>query len=549
MRTKQVSRLLAFLLAAMMLLSGCGKEAAQPDQGTAVEEPAGDTAKEPAAEEPAAEEPAEAADEGPAEAASEETLRVIIPSEPGNIMPLSAEAGEGQWIAWCMYDRLVNYDSDTKTIVPGLATEWEWVDDTHIRFHLRDDAVAYDGTTITADDVMFSIQRGLEGDATTQWAVVDGNECKAEDPQTVVIGLKEPYPTIVSKLSYVAQLSVIDESSVEALGGYEEAIRNPKCTSGAYFFDEWVAGEYIRLVRNEDYWGEPGYYKNIEFTWSDDSTARMLAVAAGDVDFAVNINSADLLAASGYENCVGYTNNGGGTRDIFFNVTNEYLQNEKVREAIYYALDTEYLNNVGTNGTSKVADSIISSASPYYKAPDASFDRSVNVEKAKELLAEAGYADGFTLRLPCAGDARPVAEAVQASLAEIGITVQVESMERPTFLAATDVGDFDIVAQPTFPDDMISYVKYYDNRMELNTRGGGIVGGYEDMYDIIDRCKYTIDEEENLQAWGELQDYVREHSLTVPMYETAVFYCAGGEYEYSNFSNGHIIFSTVRPAA
>lgn len=545
MRTKKTLSILAMLLSLVLLLSACG-QTETPAEEPAVEETTA-AAAEPAAEEPAAETAEETAEA--ATGVSDETLRVVITGEPVNIMPLSAESGEGHWIDWCIYDRLVNYDSETGTLVPGLAESWEWVDDTHIRFHLRQDAVAYDGSIITADDVLFSIECGLAGDANTQWSSVVGSECSVEDEFTVVIGLSEVYPSIIGKLSYVAMLTIIDESSCEALGGYEAAIRNPKCTSGAYFFDEWKEGEYIRVVRNEDYWGEPGYYKTIEFTWIEDSTARTMAVASGDSDVAVEIGSADLLAVDTYDNCASYTVGGGGTNVIFFNTTNEYLSNAKVRQAIALAVDEDYCTMVATNGTSPIADSVIPSVSSYYKAPEADYDRSVDVEKAKELLAEAGYPNGFELYMPCVGPTSSVCEAVQANLMEIGVTVNVEICEIPVFLGATDVGNFDLVVQPTFSDDIVNYTKYFDNRLELNARGGGIVGGDEALYPVIDRCKYSTDEADNLAAWGELQDFVRENDLCVPLYETTIFYCMNGDYSYKYFSNGHINLATLRPAA
>jgi hypothetical protein len=230
------------------------------------------------------------------------------------------------------------------------------------------------------------------------------------------------YPTIIGKLSYVAMLTIVDESSVEALGGYDAALRNPKCTTGPYFFDEWVDGQYIRIVRNDDYWGEPGYYKYIQFTWKDDSTAKAMSVGAGDSNWAVEIDSADKLAVDSgmYPGCRTYTTSGGGTNVLFFNTTNEYLSNELVREAITYAVDRNYINQVGTDNTGKVADSIISSASPYYKSPDA--QREADVEKAKELLAEAGYAEGeIHLTLPAVPPTLAVSNAIAANLIEAGI--------------------------------------------------------------------------------------------------------------------------------
>ncbi len=533
MRTKHLTALLAMLLAFVMLLSACGGAPEEEAPAPEAEAPVEDAAP---AEEAVEEEP------------EDETLYVTISNEPGNIFPLDAESGDGHWIDWCIYDRLVNYDSDTGELTEGLAEAWQWLDDTHVQFTIRDGVVAYDGTIIDANDVLYSLELGLAGDAATQWVSIDPEECYLVDDHNIVIGVVDTYPSLIGKLSYVAMLTIVDESSVEALGGYEAALRNPKCTTGAYFFDEWKDGEYIRIVRNDDYWGEPGYYKYIQFNWTADSAAKTMGVAAGDSNIAVEIDSADKLALDSgvYADCYSITTAGGGTNVVFFNTTNEYLSNELVREAIYYAIDPDYINQVGTDNTGKVADSIISSVSPYYKSPETK--RETDVEMAKSLLAEAGYGEGeISLVLPAVPPTLTVSNAIASNLIEIGIDAKVEIMEIPVYLAATDTGDFDLCVQPTFSDDILNYVKYYDNRLELNTRGGGIVGGYEDMYDILDTCSGEMDMDASVAAFGELQDYVAEHSLTVPLYETTIFYAVDGDYDYKYYSNGHINMSTVKP--
>ena len=130
---KKSMALAAGVLAALTLLSSCGTKD-NGNQGTASGAPDADVSQS-----------VPAGNTG-------DTLRVIITGEPVTIMPLEQEAGEGQWIAWCIYDRLVNYDAATGVLTPALATSWEWVDDTHLRFHLRDDVKAYDGSVIRLTD-------------------------------------------------------------------------------------------------------------------------------------------------------------------------------------------------------------------------------------------------------------------------------------------------------------------------------------------------------------------------------------------------------------
>lgn len=540
---KKLSLFLALVMAFVLLMSACGtKDATETASAPNTEAPETVT-------EPAEEEETESALAAEIPATSDETLRVCLSEEPTVILPLLGNAAHGNYVAMCLYDTLVYFNSDTGELEPRLATEWEWLDDTHLQLKLRDDVVAMDGTILNANDVMYSLQAGLAGDAKTYWKYIDGDECSVVDEFTFVLGLTEAHPTIISMLANINMLAVIDESSVEANGGYEACARNPKCATGPYVFDEWKSGEYIRLVRNEDYWGEPSYYKTIEFTFINDSTSRTMTIASGDADFCCDITNANTQTVLGYEGCKVYNIPSGGCYVIFFNVTNEYLSNPLIREAIFYAVDTNALNMIASTGANVVADSIMPHTLKQYSAADESYNHVVDIEKSKTLLTEAGYPDGFDLQMPVIASQMPVAEAIQACLAQVGINLKVDVVELPVYLGATDTGDFDICYQRSTPDDISNMLNYFDDRLELNQRGGGIIGGYEDMYDIIDTCRYTTDETASLEGWSEFQDYIRENYLYIPAYEDTKYIAGNGEYTVQYNPIGYTNFSTCRPLA
>ncbi len=550
---KKMSIMLSMLLILSLLLSACGGAAAsvpgsEPEtQASAVNE----TPAAPAAEDgdtAALEPPAgagEAADAPPA--ITDETLKILISVEPSNIMPEYSLLGDGQHVVPGLFDTLINFNSETKELEPNVATSWEWVDDTHLRLHLRDDVVAYDGTVLNANDVMYSIERGLDGYAAIFWKAIDINECSVEDDFTFVLGLNQIYPTIINQLAGHAMLTLLDESSVEANGGYEASIRNPKCTTGPYFFDEWKEGEYIRLVRNDNYWGELPYYKYVEYTFNSDNASRVMSLAANEVNIAVDLASVDLRALEAYENCSSAIVPASGVNVLYFNITNQYLSNPKVREAIRLTLDAQAINALGTGGTSAIADSPYDSASAVYSPPAQPIDRTVNIERAKELLKEAGYADGFTLNMFCQNFTQTLCEAIQADLLKIGIQVNLEVVETLTAMQRNDEGDFDISLAQTFTDDPVNVCNYIDDRMALNLRGGGIVGGMKESYDIIDRCRHSLDDGERMAAYAELQNFIRDNDLMIPFYEYSNIYGTNGSYDFMTNVIGVIKVQTVRP--
>ena len=484
-----------------------------------------------------------------AEATGDRTLRVFLSAEPGSINPLSVtSAGDCNYVAQCMYDTLIFFNSDTNELEPSVATAWEWIDDTHLQVTIRDDVVAVDGTLFTADDVLYTIERGVTGDAKSNWQYVDFDECSVVDDTTLIIGLTEVHPTYVSLLASVMFVPLVDESSVEANGGWENCIRSPYCATGPYSFGEWVDGEYIRLLRNDDYWGEKAYFDEIIFSWVADSTSRTMAVAAGDGSFAVDINSADYISLDTYDNCVGYVVPGTGTSCLFLNTDNEYLSNELVREAIYYALDAEAMRMVGAAGLGSLADSVLPSSNAFYVPSGDADTRATNIEKARELLAEAGYPDGFTLDFPLPSFDQIGGEVIQACLSQIGITVNLDTMEFFSYLSVSDTGAYDMAIQKTTPTDVTTALGYFDNRIPQNLRFGGIVGGFDDLNEIIDVCRYSTDEEVLMQGWADFQNYIREHYLVIPFYENSFFYAADGEYNMLYNSDGAINFARVSPA-
>ncbi len=208
---------------------------------------------------------------------TDETLTVGLASEPSSLYGASVgkTENEEQIIGNAMLDSLVKFNYSTNEIEPSLATEWEWVDDTHLKFKLRDDVTMSDGTPLVADDVVYTcnkiwIEKNQTND-TGKYLV----GATAEDEHTVVIEFNTVAPDFLKMMSWT-NFGIVSEDEVNAAGGLEQISTNPLAGSGPYKFKEWKNGQSVTLERNENYWDKDyaGYYKEIVFTFTSDAAAR-----------------------------------------------------------------------------------------------------------------------------------------------------------------------------------------------------------------------------------------------------------------------------------
>ena len=162
-----------------------------------------------------------------------------------------------------VYETLVFWNSQTMEFEPKLATEWKWVNDTTLRVKLHEGITSHAGDPFTASDVIFTVTTGQEGGLLSNYyGMFDLAECKAEDDYTVVLASKTPDPFFLYTLSNTP-LAMIVEKSTEK-DGLDAQTLNPTAATGPYKFVEWSDGSYVKLERNENYWGKTPYYKNVE---------------------------------------------------------------------------------------------------------------------------------------------------------------------------------------------------------------------------------------------------------------------------------------------
>ncbi|GHS86183.1 peptide ABC transporter substrate-binding protein [Actinomycetota bacterium] len=406
----------------------------------------------------------DATSDGPTTSGDDQTLTIGIITEPTSFDP--AQAGEGHYIPYyqATYDTLILREPDG-SLSPMLATQWEYdADLTALTLTLRDDVTFTDGQTFDADAVKTNLEHFQEANGPQAATLASLESVEVVDPTTVVLHLSEPDPALLIYLSnaagFMASPAALSAGTLDA----------EPVGSGPYTLDaaDTITGTQYTYVRNADYWGEDLPYATVVFKYFPDETARLNALKAGEVNAAVltAVQSADEAERSGLVQVPGYATDWQGL--TFFDRGGEIvpaLADARVRQAINYAFDKDAMLKGLMLGRGTVTSQVFGVATLGFDE-DLEDAYTFDPDKARELLVEAGYADGFTLPLPnlSAFDPSVIASIVQ-QLGDIGITVdltevapadffsQVFSASHPvTFMSFFQPTDWVMIKQFIAPD-------------------------------------------------------------------------------------------------
>ena len=396
---------------------------------------------------------------GAATAKSDITLAMQL--EPPHLDPTSAAAGAIDSVLYAnVFEGLTRFASDG-AIIAGLAQSWEVSDDgLTYTFKLAEGVTFHDGTTMDAEDVKFSLDRArAEDSANAQKALFASiAEVEAVDASTVKITLSAPNGSLLFNLAWGDAVIVAPESI--------ENIKQAPVGTGAFKFDNWVQGDNITLTRNPDYWGTPAKLDKVTFKFIADPTAAFASVMAEDVDvfagYPAPENVPQFEADARFQVIVGNTE---GETILSTNNKMPPFDNVKVREALAHAIDRQAIIDGAMFGLGTPIGTHFAPHNPDYI--DLTAGSAYDPEKAKALLAEAGFAEGFTttLKLPPPSYARRGGEIIAAQLREVGIQTEISNLEWAQWLEEVFKGkDYGLtIVSHTEPMDIGIYARpdYY----------------------------------------------------------------------------------------
>lgn len=446
-----------------------------------------------------------------------DTITFAINNEPGSLDPQNVSVVSGYQVIAQLYDTLVTRDNDGN-ILPALAESWEFTDDTTIRFYLRDDVYFHNGEQLTAEDVRFTIQRATEmAQSASIFKTFDGENTAVVDDLTVDVKLKEPFAGALSYLA-TSRGAIVSEKAVEELGE-DEFGQNPVGT-GPFKFVQWDSGDRIVMVKNEDYWGDKAAYENLIARIIPDASVRTMELESGGIDLLIGVNSADLDALR--ENPDITVEIGDGlTHEIWLmSMTAEEFSDIRVREAMNIALDIPAIVETVWGELGEPADSVFSkgvfghvSLGPIEQ----------DQERARELLAEAGYADGFDTEITFGENAATQAalEVAQQMWSQVGINVTITPLEQATYkdnnaAGITRFGRSNFTTTTGDPDHALA-----------NWQSGykGALNACDDHIDeLMAQGRAEQDDEKRAEIYKELQEYCWNSYYSIPVVFTKASY-------------------------
>jgi peptide/nickel transport system substrate-binding protein len=374
-------------------------------------------------------------------------LRAGMQTDPVGLDPHITNATATRNMLENTYDTLVMFNAALE-IVPGLAESWSASDDSlQWTFNLRE-AVFHDGTPVTAADVVFSIERikdpAIVSPRSGNFAVVERIE--AIDDRTVVMTLSEPFTPLLSFLAMSLNV-VVPQHVVEEHGD----LQNVVVGSGPFRFVEYLPQTRLVLERFDDYWGVDAdgnalpYLDGITFTFYPDPTARSTAIQTGNVDWIEYVPAADVTTLQADRNVEVIGGLAANYRSLQFNTGVAPFDDVRVRQAFSYAIDEQAVVDLALFGTGGVVASGTTIPSGNFYAMEESPYAGRDVERARALLAEAGYGDGlsFDLYVTSTYDfLRDPAEVIQSNLADIGVRTNIVMEDWTIYLPTVQAKNF-----------------------------------------------------------------------------------------------------------
>ncbi len=413
------------------------------------------------------------------------------------------------------YSTLLDVDNEGK-VVPDLAESYEMKSDTEYVFKLREDACFWDGTPVTAQDVKFSLDRA-KGMPKTKSNTSKIEEVTVNGDHEVTIKLTEPYAafkTIVTQHN----LSILSEKAVTEAGDSYGDVDN-LLGSGPFKVTEWVPNDHYTLVRNDNYWGEMPIATSITCRVIPEGSARTIALEAGEIDVVWSVDPTDCANVESNPDVKLLSQPSTGIDYVGMNTQKEKFSDKRVRQAINYALDKQTFVDTIIEGRGLVANSYINAAIPGWTDEVEAYP--YDPEKAKELLAEAGYPDGFECSIFVNGDLRTrSAQILQAQLADVGIKVDISTYEWGALLDTLNAGEHEMFllgwSNTSFDPDGSTYQLFYSGNH--GATGNRAFFSNDKVDELILSAQRESEESKRMELYKELQFVLQDESPWCPLY-------------------------------
>ena len=489
------------------------------------------------------------------------TLTIVRATDPLNLHPGINSGLADIATNFLLYDALVIKGFDGQ-VYPALAESWETTEDGLTwTFKLRQGVTFHSGEPFTGAHVVDHFQRWKEMPTSTKIALLDAVE--APDDATVVFRLSSPTLVFLNNISQTewAYASIPNMKKVAELGD-DYGVTGVDGT-GPYQLEEWVKDDHITLVRNEAYtWGAPiyantgpAYPERIIFRVVPEESSRSALIETGEANLNIEVAPRDVQRLTDTPGVTVESFPRLSSNHIGFNMQRPLFQDINVRKAVMHAVNREEITRFVMQGQADPAEGYLHpealGALPREQTqPLVAYDP----ERSKQLLEESGWTVGsdgirekngaklsFSLYLTTELNEQ-INQAVQDQLRDVGIDMQVNRLEAAGFDDATKAGEHDARFIPmiyTTPDHLYFFVT--DAIPSPNTTFWS-----DPAFDeLFARSQTTTNEEERLRTFGEMEMYLLERAIVVPIQHLKWIFALDDEVQGTQFHNIHGIYKLM----
>ncbi|MEA4919638.1 MAG: ABC transporter substrate-binding protein [Clostridiaceae bacterium] len=445
---------------------------------------------------------------------TKDTLVVVMESEPPTLHPFDHKAVTAGYMNTLTFNQLFKTDPETLEPVPDLCKSYEQLDDTTWQFTIYDNVTFHDGSHMTAEDVVASMEWAktfsTTKDYTSFWSALE-----VVDEYTVKVTTNGPYALTLLDLS---SIKIVPKALIDS--GHDFGA--DPVGSGPYKFVSQTLGDKIEFEAFDQYFDTAHAPKIKYLTWRivPEGSSRTIALEAGEADFIVEVETNDLERLESMDTVEVQTVS--GTRVNFLTVNNEVppFDNQYFRKAVNAAIDKEAVLTVALNGQGKAAYSMCPTA---FEGTSMDNTQKYDVEKAKEYLKLSGI-DPTTVSFSCivsTDTARRAAEVIQACLQELGIQMSIESMDYAAYLNAVMGGGYTAAVSGYTSTSLARYLMGVFHSSAINAANMPRVQDAK-VDELINLAKTQTNLDDSKATYEQVTAYLNELTPFAPLYESVV---------------------------
>lgn len=457
-------------------------------------------------------------------------LIVDLASDPVSLDPHAANDGNSLYVMNAMYDTLVALDKNLQ-IQPALAESLEPIDDMTWEAKIRKDVVFHDDSTLDAHVVKANLDRVLDPDIGSPLAFLFDmiESVEVIDEYTVHITTAYPFSALPLHLAHpgghMISLPSI-EANYEAIDNGEDpfaSINENPIGTGYFKYEERVNGEFTKLVKNDNYWGEQAKVDSVTFNVVPEDMTRIAELETENAHIIYPVNPSDIERIDANEGTHVHQSDSASLTYIGLNTESEPFNDQRVRQAVSMALDKDAIIEGLTNGVALPANGPLAPTVFGYsdELQSVTFDQT----EAKELLKEAGYEDGFSASiLVYDRTTSDIAEVAQEQLKAIGIELDIQMVEVGAYLDITADGSIDMFVGSwgtvTLDADYGLYPMFHSEN--IGAPGNRSFFDHPKVDELLEQARQTTDETERLNLYKEAQQIIIDEAPIIPIYHSVL---------------------------